>query len=746
LDVLAQKADEISAIIADVDGIGDMRVEATTGLPQITISYNREKLAQFGLQVDAVNRLIQSAFSGSTAGVIFEGEKRFDLVVRLAENERNSIDDVKDLFVNLPDGNQIPLSEVANIGYETGPMQISRDNTNRRTYVGVNVRGRDIQSFVEEIREKLDDELELPAGYYLRYGGTFENFERATKRLRLLVPVALALIFVLIYFALGSIKETAMIYIAIPLAAIGGVFSLWLRDMPFSISAGVGFIVLFGVAVLNGLVLISAWKELKEEGITDLNELITKGARRRIRPILLTALTDILGFLPMALSTSAGAEVQQPLATVVIGGMVSATLLTLFVLPILYRWLEKAKPVSMTGVATAAVFLGITFSASAQTTENPIPLAFENAVEKSLSGYPELKAAQLQVENREALKKTSLNLGQTGVFTAGEEMQDGEGVVTIIGFQQQNIDLFGIPSKSKLRQREIELAEAELNLTQQQLTYQVKLAYAELYAAQRRADLYESLDSLFVDFERAARIRYETEATSKLAYLAAANQAKQMTISKQQSGRDLQVALARFNRWFVGDTIYAASAEWEIGMSEPALQDSLGTHPLMRSAESRLLVADQNIDMANAQLLPKINLLYGVQEIQGQSGFSQYQAGIALPLFFFNQQGKIQSAKIGRAIAEQNLLQTEMELESQYLSALENYFKWKESWEFYRTEAMPLAQEQLQGAALAYAEGAIDYVAFLQNAKDAIRLEIDAWNAFGNYADALFQLEYYTSK
>jgi cobalt-zinc-cadmium resistance protein CzcA len=748
LDLLAEKAAEISALISDIEGIGDMRVEATTGLPQITINYQREKLAQYGLQINEINQLVATAFAGGTAGVIFEGEKRFDLVVRLQKSDRQSIQDVRDLFVTLPSGTQLPLGEVAEIAYQTGPMQISRDNTNRRTYVGVNVRGRDIQSLVEEIQTKLDAELDLPPGYYLRYGGTFENFERATKRLRLLVPVALAMIFVLIYFALGSIKETAMIYIAIPLAAIGGVFSLWLRDMPFSISAGVGFIVLFGVAVLNGLVLISAWSELKEEGITDLDELITQGARRRIRPILLTALTDILGFLPMALSTSAGAEVQQPLATVVIGGMISATLLTLFVLPVLYRWLEKSKGSSLSGkgVATLSVLLALGVSASAQTTQDPQPLSMEAAVSQCLEGYPQLQAARLEVKNREALKKTSLNLGQTGIFTAGEEMTDGEGVVTIIGFQQQNIDLFGIPSQSKLRREEIALAESELDLTRQEVAFRVKQAYAELYASMKRAELYRRLDSLFSEFERAAKVRYETEATSKLAYLAAANQAKQITINYQQSQRDRQVALARFNRWFVGDTLYTASADWEIEGLEPTLSDSLGSHPLLRRAESQLSVADQSIDAANAQLLPQLNLQYGIQEIQGQSGFVTYQAGINLPLLFFNPQGRIQSAKIGREIAEQNLIQTQMELKSEYLSALENYFKWKESWEFYRDEAFPLAEEQLEGASLSYREGAIDYVAFLQNAGDAIRLEIDGWTAFTNYANALFQLDYYTSK
>ena len=295
INTLATKAEEISKIIAGTKGIGDMRVEATTGLPQMTVRYNRHKLAQYGVNVKDLNIVIQSAFAGGKAGVIFEGEKRFDLVVRLDEQHRKSIDDLKNLYVNLPNGSQIPLKEVANISYQPGPMQISRDNTNRRTYVGINVRGRDIKSLVEEIQQKLDAQLELPPGYYIRYGGAFENLERASERLKIVVPIALALIFLLIFFALRSFKQSMMIYMAIPLAAIGGIFSLWLRDMPFSISAGIGFIVLFGVAVLNGLVLISGWNELKEEGNSNLNDRIRLGARRRIRPISAYRLNRCIG-------------------------------------------------------------------------------------------------------------------------------------------------------------------------------------------------------------------------------------------------------------------------------------------------------------------------------------------------------------------------------------------------------------------------------------------------------------------
>ena len=318
-----------------------MKAEATTGLPQMTINYNRNKLAQYGLQINTLNQTVQSAFAGGTAGVIFEGEKRFDLVVRLSDQNRKDISDVQNLYINLPSGAQIPLREIADVSYKAGPMQISRDNTNRRTYVGVNVRGRDVKSLVTEIKSKLDAQLELPSGYFIRYGGAFENLERASNRLQTVVPIALLLIFILIYFALKSLPQTLMIYIAIPMATIGGVVALWLRDMPFSISAGVGFIVLFGVAVLNGLVMISGLNELKEEGVTNLKDRIVEGTKRRIRPIMLTAFTDVLGFLPMAISSSAGAEVQRPLATVVIGGLLTSTLLTLFVLPILYHWVEN---------------------------------------------------------------------------------------------------------------------------------------------------------------------------------------------------------------------------------------------------------------------------------------------------------------------------------------------------------------------------------------------------------------------
>lgn len=336
LDILAQKGSEAIRLIENIEGIADLKAEEVVGLPQISVKYNRQKISQYGLSVYEINRVLRTAFAGEVAGVIFEGEKRFDMVVRLEKELRTGIDEIKSLYIPLPNGGQIPLSQVAEIEFDAGPMQISRDDGKRRITLGLNVRNRDVQSVVEEIKTKLDNELQLPPGYYLTYGGQFENLVEANKRLAIAVPIALFLILVLLYFTFHSVQQALLIFTAIPLSAIGGVFALWLREIPFSISAGVGFIALFGVAVLNGIVLISSFNQLKSEGMKDIKERVLTGTRLRLRPVLMTAAVASLGFLPMALSTSAGAEVQKPLATVVIGGLISATALTLIVLPAMY--------------------------------------------------------------------------------------------------------------------------------------------------------------------------------------------------------------------------------------------------------------------------------------------------------------------------------------------------------------------------------------------------------------------------
>lgn len=750
IDILSQKADEITKIIAGTPGIGDMKAEATTGLPQMTITYNRNKLAQYGLQINSLNKTVQSAFAGGNAGVIFEGEKRFDLVVRLNAKNREDITDVQNLYISLPSGAQIPLREIADISYKAGPMQISRDNTNRRTYVGINVRGRDVKSLVTEIKTKLDTQLELPTGYFIRYGGAFENLERASNRLQMVVPLALFLIFILIYFALKSLPQTLMIYIAIPMATIGGVFALWFRDMPFSISAGVGFIVLFGVAVLNGLVMISGLNELKEEGVTNLKDRIIQGTKRRIRPIMLTASTDMLGFLPMALSASAGAEVQRPLATVVIGGLLTSTLLTLFVLPILYHWVEKKSfkfKFNKNAVAASVVvllLLTIPGQANAQQVIDNLPeITLQQAVQLSKNNFPLLKQKQLEIEKQEKLKATAYDFGTTQIFTGGEEINSEMGIYTTIGIGQTDIDVFGIGAKKRLQEQRIQLAQKAYQLSELELELEVKKAWANCYQLKRQYVLYKELDSIYSNFEQAVELNYEVEAISRLEYSAAKNQAFQIQNKKAQAYSDYNIALQQFNLWLLSEELYTVSDEFEDAIVLNDNKISVEEHPLFTLAQNRVTEAEATIKAAKADNLPKFNLQGGLQKVGGNSGFYSYQAGISVPFLSGGNKAKVESAKIDEEIAQTNLQFKKQEVQSRYLQAQEAYNKWKTTWELYNNQVLPLVKDQKTGALLAYKEGEIDYTAFTQLIKEAIQSELEAQEALINYLKSTFELHYF---
>lgn len=340
LDTLKTEAEKIARVVGKVSGAEDVKVEQISGLPQLQIKPDRAAIARYGINVEAVNDLVESVVAGKQAGLVYEGEQRFNLVVRLNEAAGRDVETIKALLVSAPNGARIPLAQLADISIVEGPAQISREDTRRRIVVELNVRGRDIGSFVKDAQAAIEREIKLPNGYYLRWGGQFENLQRASERLLIVVPLALFLIFVLLFTTFNSLKQAVLIYTGIPFAIVGGVFALALRGLPFSISAGVGFIALFGVAVLNGVVMVSAINRLREEG-RSVTDAVREGADTRLRPVLMTALVASLGFIPMAIATSAGAEVQRPLATVVIGGLITSTLLTLLLLPTLYGWFER---------------------------------------------------------------------------------------------------------------------------------------------------------------------------------------------------------------------------------------------------------------------------------------------------------------------------------------------------------------------------------------------------------------------
>lgn len=340
LDALKKTANEIARVVGQVQGAEDVKVEATSGLPQLQIKPDRAAIARYGINVEDVNDLIESIVAGKEAGLVYEGEQRYNLVVRLQDEAGKDVETIKNLTVSAPNGARIPLYQIANIQLLEGPAQISREATRRRIGVELNVRGRDIGSFVQDAQQQIAKEVQLPPGYYVTWGGQFENLQRATGTLMIVVPLALFLIFVLLFTTFNSIKQAVIIYTSIPMAVVGGVLALALRGLPFSISAGVGFIALFGVAVLDGVVMISYINQLRQEGRSVL-QAVNEGAEARLRPILMTALVASLGFVPMAIATSAGAEVQRPLATVVIGGLAVSTALKLLVLPMLYAWFER---------------------------------------------------------------------------------------------------------------------------------------------------------------------------------------------------------------------------------------------------------------------------------------------------------------------------------------------------------------------------------------------------------------------
>ncbi len=761
IDLLAAKAEEISKIIAGTDGIGDMRVEATTGLPQMTVVYDRHKLAQYGLDVADLNTLIQTAFAGGKAGVIFEGEKRFDLVVRLNEQNRRSIDDLKNLYINLPNGSQIPLRELAEINYQPGPMQISRDNTNRRTYVGINVRGRDIESLVREIQQKLDAQLELPAGYYIRYGGAFENLERASQRLQVVVPVALALIFLLIFLALKSVRQSMMIYMAIPLAAIGGIFSLWLRDMPFSISAGVGFIVLFGVAVLNGLVLISGWNELKEEGMTDLNERIRLGAKRRIRPILLTALTDVLGFMPMAVSTSAGAEVQQPLATVVIGGMITATLLTLFVLPILYQWVEnRSAKVSLPNAATMLVlvigtFMLVTTETRAQTSASKTVTSLDEALQIGLSNNGNVKIAKTNIELQQQGKKAAFDLDKTSV---GIQYGQYNSFENDLAFNiNQSIEFPTVYLKQRqLAGEQTEASQLHLSVKENELKREIRESWYELAYLLEREKLLLYQDSLFGRFLHAATIRYETEATNYLEKAAAETQVMELQNALKVLESDIAIQEQQL-RLLMNDTsglsfIPERLDERQINTSRDSVE--LSNNPLLAYAKQQISIAEAEKKLESSKMFPSLSVGYFNQSLIGspvsdQGGvatssdrFTGVQAGVAIPLFFGSYKANIESAKLRQQMAQMNTDYYQTVLQGQLEQQLQEVLKYRNSLSYYKDKAVPQAELIIGNAQKSFENGAIGYVEYFQNLNQGLELKFNYLKTLNEYNQAIIDLEY----
>lgn len=751
LDVLFQKATQADALIAGIEGVGDTKVEQTVGLPQMSVKYNRDKLAQYGVSVAQLNNIIQTGFAGKKAGVVFDGEKQFDLVVRLQEDFRQEIENLRNMYVSLPNGAQVPMNALADISFVEGPQQISRDNTNRRIVIGVNTRGRDVESLVNEIQPLLEQRLDLPAGYYITYGGQFENLVTAKKRLSIAVPIALALIFILLFFTFGSFKHALLIFTAIPLSAIGGILALYIRGMPFSISAGVGFIALFGVAVLNGIVLIGYFNQLKEEGMVNINKRILIGTRVRLRPVIMTAAVASLGFLPMALSQSAGAEVQRPLATVVIGGLVTATLLTLVVLPVLYSLFSTGIRLKARKSITGPMLLGTLALALAPATSKAqdIPqdtTSLEQAIEIALENNPQAQAAELAVKQQEKLQKSAFDIGKTDVYYGREEYDPGvqEGVQSL-GIRQN----FNFPTvylnRSKLQKERVELSGQNQAVTKNSIIKNVSSAYYQLAYGYNQLEFYTYLDSLYQRFYEAADLRYQTGETNYLEKVTAQGKQQEIILLKQQALTNIKVYEQELRQWMnvSPDVPLKVESAGKIALAPLNAADIL-QNPVATYLKQNVSVAASQYQLQKANLLPDIFGQLAQQQVNGQKGFYLYQFGISVPLWFRPQQGRIQAAKIETEIRENEYENQLLVLETELQKLLEQYRQYLQMLTYYENQGLLIAGEILKNSTLNYRAGEIGYVEYLLNINQIIEIRTNYYQTLNRYNQTVVEIEYLT--
>ena len=747
LDILYQKATEIEKAISRVEGASDIIVEKVAGLPQMSVKFNRQKIARYGLNVEELNNIITMGFAGKTAGSVFEGEKQFDLVVRYDNEHRKDIQDIERASVLLPNGNKVPLSEFAEISYTKGPAKISRDDTKRRVVVGVNVRGRDLESVVNDVQQIIKEQIKIPVGYNVEYGGQFENLRSARARLMLAVPVALILIFFLLYFAFNSVKEALMIYSAIPLSAVGGVLLLYIRDMPFSISAGVGFIALFGIAVLNGIVLIEHFKGLKAQGEEDLHTRVIRGTRERLRPVLLTATAAALGFLPMAVSTSAGAEVQRPLATVVVGGLISATILTLIVLPVLYSIFDKKeekKPMKAQPLMLIALLM-FAFIPKGNAQDNTITL--NQAVDIALKNNNQLKASSAKVNQNEALLSTAFDIEKTQLYYHYDENNIAENnqALNVFGISQS----FAFPtvygSQKKVLQGMSSLSEQQLLLDQNRITKEVTKAYYTVVYWQNVVKNYAYLDSLYKDFSTAALRRYEEGETNYLEKLTADAKQRELSLALSQSRENVTKANALLNQWLQTDEQYQIEQQRmeQLDFSPLDTVNHLGIQYFEKIEQ----LSQQSLTLAKQQLLPDLhlNLFRGTINNSNAQAYLGIQAGIGIPLFFGAEKAKVNAAKIQTLISEFESQNYKKQLTAQFEAQRADLKRFEEAINYYNMAGKQLSNELINNGTKAFKSGEIDFLEYIQLLDNAKGIEITYLENLYEYNMILLDIKFLTS-
>ncbi len=766
LNTLAGKASEVETVIQAIPGVQDINVEKVTGLAQVQIEYNRDRLAQYGLSVEDINAVLRAAFAGSQAGVVFDEEKRFALVVRLDKDYRQNLDDINNLTVALPNGHQIPFEQIADISVKSGPAQVSREDTRRRITVGFNVRGRDVKSVINDVSASIDSKVRMPTGYYVSYGGQFRNLEAAQKRLLIAVPIALLLIFILLYFTFHSVKQSLLIFSAVPMSAIGGVVALWLRGMNFSISAGVGFIALFGVAVLNGIVLIAEFNRLEKEGFADITGRVIKGLHTRFRPVIITASVASLGFLPMALSTSAGAEVQKPLATVVIGGLITATLLTLLILPVFYIFFTSRKfgnifrkrPAKLLSVIVLVFGLSTMFTTAGGQMARKVSL--HDAIRTALDSNMAVRSASYSVDASRALKGAAVDIPKTaleGEYGQMNSYLNDNSVTVSQSFEFPSVYI----NRYKLANAALRSSEWRFKASQLDIATQVKQLYWQyvFFAAKQKLLIFQ--DSLYSGMARAAELRVKTGETNKLEMITARSQNLEVKNALYQLNADMGILCRKLKIILNTEFLPVPEQVVLIKIPFPVTGDStsLFQNPSLGYIRQQVEVSQIQKKLERSQMMPDLKVGYfsqtiiGTQEVNGTAQnfgndyrFNGLQAGITIPIWFPAFTSRNKAAKINENIARNDAEYYSRSVSGSYRTLIDEYNKFSSSVDYYEKQAVPEADLIIEQANLSYRAGALDYLEYVITLSRALIIRQNYLDALNNCNQTVISLEFITGK
>lgn len=754
LDSLASYAHRLTGIIQGVKGAVNIYEERVNGMPQVVVKYNRQGMAKYGLNVSDVNRVVNTAFAGQVAGQVYEGEKRFDMVVRLEGDARKNMADIRNLMVTAKSGMQIPLSLVAEIDEVEGVNQIQREDTKRRIIIGFNIKDRDVQSIVQELQQKVDQELHLSKSYTIQYGGSFENMTGAKARLSIVVPIALLLIFLLLYFAFSSVKQGLLIYTAIPLSAIGGILALWIRDLPFSISAGVGFIALFGVAVLNGILLVTEFNRLKKEGWNDVKRIVIHATKSKLRAVMMTALVPSLGFIPMAISTGAGGAVQKPLATVVIGGLIISTLLTLFVLPMLYILFEKGfKYFSPNKPVVAVVVLFFLFAGTKVQAQQQVSLP--DAIAMALKNNAALQVSAMETEYRKEIKKSSFDVQKTN---AGFEYGKFNSLANDNRFSvSQGIDFPSVYTRqSAVYKTNIRISETSLQQHQLELRTKVKSAYYRLLVLEKKRQLLLQADQIYSGFLEKAEQRFSSGDVDALELATARNQRLQIANQLESLQTDEDVLLSQFNLLLNGEEKMAPLRDSVIYRLS-ALPDAgrITENPSFRLQEQQVELARQEQRLEKSKLMPSLNLGYSNSSIVGtqttaagnnvyfgtDKRFSSVNVGVGIPVFFGAQRARIRASGVVTRQREQELVAKKQELNVALDDAVKVYNRNMRLIGSYEKSILSNASTIITTTTDKLNAGEIGYLDWVILINQSIQLRSEYFNTVEQLNEASFEIE-----